>query len=220
MPRLSLSLLPLLLLLRPGAAALSGPNFTFSYRVRVASFNPAIENNNVTTAWSWFRDAQPFPGEQLTGSQWSANYTFNNTGVSWEKISTVDYKILPSYIRLCPIGQPLLANCTMAVQVSVAVSGGRPNLLEATLLRGQSISGKIPRQYRRDCAVLQVIIGHRTSTATNFVETSRQYNARRYWPTFAALPVHSAPAVQLFPIQDRLAIADGDIDAWRDAVGG
>lgn len=200
----------------------AGPNFTFSYRVKVATISPPASANNTTTVvWQWFSDAQPFPGAHLTGSAWSSEYTasFNGTGVPWAKISTRDYHILPTRMNLCPIGLPITPNRTMTVQVSVTVENGPPFLLEGKLLRDRSISGKIQRQLRGDCASLQIIIGRQNSTATNFVETNRQYNARRYWPLFSALPQPvDAPAPQRFPIQDRLVIGDSDIGAWRDGL--
>ena len=202
-----------------------GPNFTFSYKIRVATMNPphaSPASNTSVVAWRWLSDGQPSTGARLAGSVWSPEYTaiFNGT-VPWPlRDEHADYRILPASMWLCPVGLPATPNRTMAVQFSVTVGGGGlPLLSEATLLRGKSLSGKIPRLLRDDCASLQIIIGRQNSTKTNFVETARQYNARRYWPVFAALPQPAdAPALQRFPIQDRLVLGDDDIGAWRDGL--
>jgi hypothetical protein len=196
---------------------------TFAYKVRVAAISPPLPASNTSVvAWQWFPEGQPATGARLNGSAWSPEYiaSFNGTAVPWDKISSVDYKILPTQMWLCPVGQPVAPNRTMSVQVSITIEGGGPPLLlESALLRDRSASGKIPRQLRDDCANLQIIIGRQNSTGTNFIETAREYNARRYWPVFAALPQPAdTPALQLFPVQDRLVIADSDIGAWRDGL--
>lgn len=210
----------------------TGPTFTFSYRVRVAAISPPSKNAT-TVAWHFTgSDTWLSPGARLTGSEWSPEHTFNSTGVKWEAhYSTVDYKIVPGRMGFCLLGScsrdphrnttvcthlPAAPNRTMTVQVSVTLDG-TTSLLEGTLLRGVSGSGAIPRTYRHDCTSLEIIIGRQLSTSTNFVETSRQYNAHRYWPSFAALPQPANVTIRRFPIQDRLVIGD-DVGAWRDGL--
>ena len=217
----------------------TGPTFAFSYRVRVAAISPP--SKNVTTAafppsiGGHFTgsDAWLSPEARLTGSAWSPAYSFNSTGVAWEAhYSSVDYKIVPRGMGVCLLGScsrnprtnttvcthlPAAPNRTITVQVSVTLSG-TTSLLEGTLMRGVSGSGKTPRTLRDDCASFEIIIGRHTSTSTNFVETSMQYNARQYWPHFDALPQPANVTVKRFPIQDRLVIGDSDIGAWRDGL--
>jgi hypothetical protein len=217
----------------------TGPTFDFSYRVRVAAINPPSKNITIaafppslgghfTGSNAWLS-----PEARLTGSSWSPEYSFNSTGVTWAAhYSSVDYKIVLRRMGICLLGScsvnlrtnqsvcihlPVTPNRTMTVQVSVTL-GGKTSLLEGTLLRGASGGGKIPRAFRHDCASLEIIIGRQISAATNFIETSRQYNARRYWPHFAALPQPDNVTVKRFPIQDRLVIGDSDIGAWRDGL--
>ena len=219
---------------------------SFSFRARVAALKPAPVaadvNKTVRTLmeWGWGEKAGETRGygwseectwaRNKTGAKWAKDYPnnyglpmqFNRGGPPWTP--RFEDTVLVTHLFFCHLGAfpctatgnlqrsqnstcVLDSNQTTTVEVHVQLEG-RTFELGATLKWGAE-EGK--------CDDLGIVVGRTTSTGAHFVETFQQYNARKYWPAFDALPApRSAP--KILPIMDGFRTSDDDLQAMRDAM--
>ena len=213
----------------------------FSYRARVVALDPPPptegdpkKKSDVRTIfeWGWGQRA----GETVGIGSWGAtsNFTRNGTAAKWAKSYPNTYGLQPRYFTgkheddqvlvthlfVChegtwPSRNDSLrdSNQTTDVEVEVTLSGAEapPFTLGGVLVWGNEEGA---------CDDLGIVVGQHKSTGKHFVETFAQYNRRRYWGVFEALPA-PRPGARLptqFPIMDSFRTDDGDIQASRDAL--
>ena len=209
----------------------------FSFRTRVVSLDPAPDagtaNKTVLTVfnWGWGQTA----GETVGVGEWGqeCEFTRNVTGAYWAKGYPNTYllrqalpgddqdrkveSILATHLFVCHGGSfPNQTsgrdpNQTTTVEVEVTLDGSTTTL-GATLKWGAE-GASSPAH----CDDLGIIVGQKTHTRKHFVETFQQYNARKYWPAFGALPTPLSSPTK-FAIMDGFRTADCDLQATRDAL--
>ena len=201
------------------------PHFSFAARVAALDPPPAEEKEVRTIMeWGWGQRA----GETV-GFAWGARDNFTNaTAEKWAKSYPNSFGLRPQYftgkrgddevlvthLYFCHIGTfpsrndtERAANQTTAVELSITLEGVTSTIAADLLWGGEEGS----------CDDLGVVVGRRKSTGKHFVESFRDYNNRRYWEAFEALPQPRTPPKK-FPILDSFRTGDGDIHALRDAL--
>ena len=187
------------------------------------------ENHTVLTqfAWGWGQKA----GETIGFGEWGpkCSFTRNTTGQYWAKAYPNTYglrtalhlghqeeTILVTHLFVCH-GGPFPCrtracgrnpNQTTTVEVELVLDG-KTLTLNATLKWGGEETG--------GCDDLGIVIGQKNSTGAHFVETFRDYNARKYWPSFEALTTPRSSPTK-FAIMDGFRNSDCDLQATRDAL--
>ena len=96
-----------------------------------------------------------------------------------------DDEVLVTHLYYCHIGTfpsrndtERAANQTTAVELNITLEGVTSTIAADLLWGGEEGS----------CDDLGVVVGRRKSTGKHFVESFRDYNSRRYWQAFEALP--------------------------------
>lgn len=244
-PRVTIVSLVLMASVKLGAALSSPPpglialDFVpnFSFRTRVVALDPApaagTENTSVLTVfvWGWGQPQSQTVGVGSWGPQ--CNFTRNETGAYWGALYPNTYglrtplhqgfhkeTILVTHLFVChggsfPCSNSLTCgrdpNQTTTVEVEVTV-GGKTSTLQSTLKWGAEGTSAPPH-----CDDLGIIVGQETKTGEHFVETFQQYNARKYWPSFDALPKPRSTPTK-FALMDGFRTSDCDMQAARDAL--
>ena len=214
---------------------------SFSFRARVAALSPAPAgdaNKTVRTLleWGWGNKAGETRGygwgeylhftRNVTGASWAKSYPnnyglpkqFSRGGPPWTP--KFEDTILVTHLFVCHLGEfpcnhdrypnstcTLDANQTTTVELQIELEG-KSFELSATLEWGAE---------EGSCDDLGIVVGQTTSTSAHFVETFQQYNARKYWAAFDALPKSRAVPKQL-AIMDMIRTGDGDLQAKCDAM--
>eukprot|EP01052_Picozoa_sp_SAG31_P052250 SAG31_NODE_12813_length_914_cov_1.541104_1_plen_237_part_10 len=176
--------------------------FTFTARVSGMA-PPPVNPTNVRTVveWGWGQVPYGAPGTTVgfRPSQ-PVNFTRARTGAYWARTYPNTYGLLPQYflghqgadsflvtrLFFCHVGlepsrDPAIrpANQTTEVEVNVTLSDGEKLQLTGVLMwAGLQAGGG------GACDGLGILIGKRRTTGKYFLETFREYNARRYWPAF------------------------------------
>ena len=210
----------------------------FSFRTRVTALDPAPAPGTANTSvlsvfvWGWGQQQSQTVGLGSWGPECS--FTRNVTGAYWAAAYPNTYglraalpvadrskqeKILVTQLFICHGGTfPCSSstcgrdpNQTTTVEVEVTLDG-KVSTLGATLKWGAEGMSTPPH-----CDDLGIVVGQKTKTGEHFVETFQQYNARKYWPAFDALPPSRSSPTK-FALMDGFRTADCDLQATRDAL--
>ena len=176
----------------------------FNFRARVAALDPppvaADANKTVRTfmEWGW--------GQKVSETRdyaWGAecNFTRNKIGAKWKTAYPNDYGLPRRFNRGGPPWIPKFENTVLVTHLFVCHLGSEPcnldrfpnstceldsNQTTTVEVQGQLVGQAFERATLRwgadhgACDDLGIVVGQKTSTGAHFVETSQQYNARRY----------------------------------------
>ena len=206
----------------------------FSFRTRVTALDPTpapgTANTSVLTVfvWGWGQQQSQTVGigawgpecsftRNVTGAYWAAGYP-NTFGLRAALHHPSDEEtVLITHLFVCHGGTfpPATVrrdpNQTTTVEVEVTLDG-TISTLRATLKWGaEGTSAPL------HCDDLGIVVGQKTKTGEHFVETFQQYNTRKYWPSFDALPPPQSSPTK-FALMDGFRTGDCDLQATRDAL--